>query len=90
MHVFSVLVGRQPEKFLQKTEPKLRRRIQTALLKLRENPVPVHELDIKKINGMEHTYRIRISSHRIAYTVFWNEKKIQVFQIERRDEHTYD
>ena len=87
--MFSVLLGRQAKKFFQRSEPKLRERLRQLFVSLKLEPVPAREYDIRKVGGAIDTYRVRLSSHRVVYTVEWKEKKIRVFEIERRDEHTY-
>jgi len=88
--LFSVLLGRQAEKFVKRTEPKLRERLRQLFIVLKLEPVPAAKYDARKVRGAIDTYRIRISSYRVVYTVEWDEKRIRVFEIERRDEHTYD
>ncbi len=46
--------------------------------------------DLRKVEGEQDTYRIRLSSHRAIYTVYWDEKTIRVTRIERRKGNTYD
>jgi len=88
--LFEVRLSKKAEKFVKKCDPKLRARLFEFFKVLEQNPVPSKEYDLKKIVGGEFDrYRVRLSSFRSVYTVYWNEKLIRVLKIERRDEHTY-
>lgn len=54
-----------------------------------QNPVPARHFDLMKIAGEEDTYRIRLSSYRAVYAVYWEEKIIRVIKIEKRKGRTY-
>lgn len=88
--MFEFRFSNKAEKFLKKCEPKLKERVLETINIIRENPLPAKQLDFKKISGEEETYRIRLSSHRIVYKIFWTENIIRVIKIERRKDSTYD
>lgn len=88
--MFEFRFSHKADKFLRKCEPKIKERIQQTLNIVRENPLPAKEFDFKKIGGEDETYRIRLSSHRIVYKIFWKENIIRVAKIERRKDRTYD
>lgn len=67
----------------------MKERLRQALDTLGENPVPVKQLDVTKLSGSESNYRIRIGSYRILYSVQWTEKKLWVFDIDKRKDRTY-
>ena len=83
-------MARKAEKFFIGCEPKLKERLRILFADLRENPVPAKMYDLRKVEGEQDTYRIRLSSHRAIYTVYWDEKTIRVTRIERRKGNTYD
>jgi len=87
---FEVFFSNKAKKFIQKCEPKFRARLRELFLVLGESPVPASSFDLKKIEGREDWYRIRLSSYRVQYEVRHESKEIHVMKIERRDEHTYD
>ena len=85
--MFEIKLDKQPEHFLLKCEDKLFERISKKLEMLRQNPVP-H--DAKRVLGYElPTFRIRIGKHRALYRVNYEEKRIIVVKIDKRDK-VYD
>ncbi len=87
--MFEVRFSNQAEKAINKSDSKLKKRLKNLFEKLKQNPVPVREFDLRKIAGEEDTYRIRLSSFRTTYTVYWEQKIIRVTKIKRRKESTY-
>ena len=85
--MFEIKLDKQPEHFLSKCENKLFERISEKLEILKQNPVP-H--DAKRVLGYElPTFRIRIGKHRVLYLVNYEEKRIIVVKIDKR-EKVYD
>jgi mRNA-degrading endonuclease RelE of RelBE toxin-antitoxin system len=76
-------------KALRKSDAKMRKRVHAVIAVLGSEPVPVKHFDVLKLEGADGYYRIRLSSYRLKYFVNWNDKKIQILDFERRDEHTY-
>ena len=89
MPIFKIFLSNNAEKGLRNAEPKIKARLKEAIDFLEINPVPVQEFDVTKISGSESNYRIRISSYRILYTVKWNEKEVEVFDIDKRKGRSY-
>lgn len=89
LFLFEVRFSNKAEKALNSCDEKLRNRLKELFLKLQGAPIPAREYDLKKISGADDTYRIRLSSYRVTYTVFWEEKIIRVLFVELRDESTY-
>jgi len=87
--LFEVRFSHGAEKFLRDCDGKLRVRFHELFRVLAQNPVPARDFDVCKIGGMDDTYRIRLSSHRTTYTVYWPEKVIRVLRIERRKDRSY-
>ncbi len=85
--MFNLDLSNQARKFVRKTDAKLHARLEALFQKLMETPA--HEYDLRKLEGMEERYRIRLSSFRVVYRIYWNEKNIFVIKIDRRDENTY-
>ena len=45
--------------------------------------------DIKKMAGLDNTWRRRLGNYRVFYTIFTKEKVVLIFRIERRTSKTY-
>ena len=58
------------EKFYKKRDKKERKIIDEKLDILCEDPYDVSQLDIKKLNGYEKRYRLRIWDYRIIYEIY--------------------
>ena len=56
-------------KFLKSAPPKTRQRIVDKLNLLQENPLTHPQLDIKAMQGLTDTYRLRIGQLRIIYQI---------------------
>lgn len=87
--MFEIKYSRKAKKFLADCEFKFKKRFELVSVALITNPLPAHEFDLLKIEGKDNMYRIRLSSFRILYEIFWNEKIIRVTKIERRKDRTY-
>jgi mRNA interferase RelE/StbE len=59
-------------------------RVILALEALKQNPAPVPEYDVKKLQGLKDTYRIRIGDIRIVYQIVWEFKRIKILVVEFR------
>jgi len=59
-------------------------RILEALRTLKSDPIPAKHYDVKKLDGLKDTFRIRIGKIRIVYTIMWKYKTILVSRIEKR------
>jgi mRNA-degrading endonuclease RelE of RelBE toxin-antitoxin system len=60
------------------------RRVLLVLEALSQNPAPAPEYDVKKLQGMHDTYRIRVGEVRIEYKVDWESKRIAILAVEFR------
>lgn len=87
--MFSVELSNNALKHLKKSDDKLRQRVHQLIETLMNEPVPAKHYDVLKLSGLDGFYRIRLSSHRVKYFIDWNQKKIQILEVERRDENTY-
>ncbi len=82
--MFDVLIKEHAQKSLFKINKKYRNRIIKVLTDLRNNPVPYKIYDIKKLEGCENHFRIRVGKIRIVYELFAKESKIKVHDIDFR------
>ena len=87
--MYEILFSNKSRKFLKNCDTKLKARLQELFFILQTNPLPAKEFDLTKIGGETDTYRIRLSSHRVVYSVFKQENKIRILFIEKRKESTY-
>jgi len=51
---------------------------------LKTDPVPWREFDVKKIEGGENTYRIRVGDFRVVYFLDKANRTIHILKVERR------
>jgi|TARA_Y100000310_G_C20398333_1_gene676185 mRNA-degrading endonuclease RelE of RelBE toxin-antitoxin system len=85
--MFEIKLDKQPKHLLSKCDDKLFGRINKKLEILKLNPVP-H--DSKRVLGYEFpTFRIRIGKHRALYRINYEEKRIIIVKIDKRDK-VYD
>ncbi len=61
-------------------------RLRAAIRSLAENPQP-HK--VRKIEGAEKAYRVRVGDYRIVYEIYDKEKLVLLIQVVRRTEATY-
>lgn len=76
--MFNVLISNQARKFIKKLDNKRRERILVVLETLKSNPMPFRIYDLKKLEGIENSYRIRIGNMRITYELLLGEFIIKV------------
>ena len=88
-HLFSVRVSNKAEKQIRDLDSKMKERVLELLKVLEEAPVPTKQYDLVKLGGREDSYRIRLSSHRMVYAVFWKDKIVRVAKVERKSDNTY-
>lgn len=85
--MFEIKFDKQAEHFLTKCENEIFERISSKIEILKQNPVP-H--DAKRVLGYESpTFRIRIGKYRTLYRINYEEKRIIVVKIDKR-ERVYD
>jgi len=61
-------------------------RLRTAVRSLADDPRP-H--GVRKIEGAERAYRIRVGDHRVVYEIYDKERLVLILQVARRIETTY-
>ena len=72
-------------KFLRKLDRKTRLDVEAVVIKILRRDFA--GLDIKKLKGAGHLFRVRVGSLRIIY--IQDEKSTMVIAVERRSEKTY-
>lgn len=74
--MFKLEAKKRATKFIETVEAKRKRRIREIILILKQNPVPIGQVDLAKLQGYDNIYRIRIGDIRIVYEVFWRQRRI--------------
>lgn len=79
--MFFVELSRRAEKELDEINGE---RIKEVLRHLEFDPVPAKFYDVRKLEGIKDSFRIRVGKIRILYTIIWKDKIILVSRIEKR------
>ena len=86
MGKFRVVVDRDVFKKAKKFLPKANFSKFVDLIKtLEDDSVPADKFDIEKVKGVDDIYRVRIGKFRVFYVVFWNERAIAIYKLEKRE-----
>ena len=87
--LFEVRVRKEVTKEAKKLPRAHREKLAKFIEVLKENPVPVHEFDVKPVRGRERKngkrYRLRLGDYRVFYDVYWKERVVVVLKIEPRE-----
>ena len=84
-NLFQIKVKRRAARALERLPEHYRFRVLEVLDKLRTNPIPFRDYDVKKLKGFDDTFRIRLGSIRVVYTINWSSKTITVHFIGPRE-----
>lgn len=82
--LFRVEVKKKAVKFVETLDSTRKERIRATILILKQNPVPIGQVDLAKLKGYNNLYRIRIGNIRIVYEVFWSERRTLIHYIGTR------
>ena len=77
--MFSIVVTSKAKRGIKNVPAQLLPKIGSAINTLETSFYP-EELDVKKLKGLEHGYRIRIGGCRIIYFVDFSEKRIVILE----------
>ena len=61
-------------------------RVRSAIRSLADNPRPYK---VRKIEGAERAYRVRVGDYRVVYEIYDKERLVLIIQVARRTEATY-
>lgn len=67
------------------TDEALKARVREDIHKLADYPLPLREMDVEKLEGLERTFRARIGGYRIIFYVDKRERTIYVTHLGRRE-----
>ena len=74
---YTVLLQSQPEKYYQKTPPKIAKALEECFLRLENDPTQ-RLGKIKKLKGYEDLYRYQVGHLRVVYEVHENKKEVSI------------
>ena len=80
---FSIELGPQPDKFIDKLDNQTKERIKNKLLKLQEDPFPSEVERVESYKG-EKIFRVRVGDYRILYVARYETNLILVTKIDKR------
>lgn len=79
---YAIKYAKQVEKFLDKHKD-LQPKVLTALEQIAQNPFE-NTLDIKKLQGESHKYRLRIGKYRLLYEIIDEQILIYAYKAQSR------
>ncbi len=80
--MFDVKYSNQAQKFLNKAENIVAKRILDEIEKLQQNPFPK---DVKRVEGYEEKiFRVRIGDYRILYEVDYSTNLLGIIKVDKR------
>jgi mRNA interferase RelE/StbE len=83
--LYSLKIKRKALKAVRRLPEGVKRRVEETLKVLQTKPIPARTYDIKKMRGVEDTYRIRIGDTRIVYTIKRGQRIIIIHYIGSRE-----
>ena len=82
--MFALRVKRRQLRKIEGLPETTRGQIREALRVLKNDPVPVDGFDVRKLDGYDSVYRIRVGDFRLVYSVEWGEKTISIHYVGSR------
>ena len=83
--MYSLKIKRKALKAVRGLPKGVKRQVEETLKVLQTKPIPARTHDIKKMRGVEDTYRIRIGDTRIVYTIKRGQRTIIIHYIGSRE-----
>jgi len=83
---YRVEISPAAEKDLKRLPLQVCHKLEQDILALGDNPYPD---GVRKIQGTERAYRIRVGSYRIVYEVYREQKVVVILRVARRSKSTY-
>lgn len=80
---YHLRISRRVGKQIGRLQPQDRNRIDTAILKLEEEPRPT---DVEKLSGTTNMWRIRVGDYRIIYAVDDRSQLVEILRVAHRRE----
>ena len=83
--IYRVVLHRNIGKFFSKNhDKKLRESFKNAIYVIAQNPRQVKGFDVKKLQGYENDFRLRIGNYRFVYTVIDEDVVVFFFAADSR------
>ena len=88
--MYRVEVSPAADRDIEKLRGRIQRhsleRLRSAIRSLAENP---RLYKVRKIEGAERAYRVRVGDYRVVYEMYDKERLVLIIQVARRTEATY-
>jgi mRNA interferase RelE/StbE len=81
---YRIVVQKKAAKVLQSLPGSHLRKFSELLDILRINPIPWRSFDVRKIKGIEDTYRVRIGDYRVVYFIDNASSTIHILKFDIR------
>jgi mRNA interferase RelE/StbE len=78
---YEVIINRKALKQIQELPLQFRKRVTVAIDNLAINP---KHPNCKKLQGFDHTWRVRVGDYRIIYEIYDNKVQIIVIKVKHR------
>lgn len=85
--MYQAIFSSKAEKAFLKLDPKIAKKIATAIKKLENNPRTYGAIKLE--NAPVASYRFRVGDFRILFDIDEGQKVVEVLDIRKRDEGTY-
>ena len=82
--MYRIIFHKRAAKKLKTVQKSHLRKFSSLLETLKTNSLPWRDFDLKKIEGVENTYRVRIGDYRIVYFIEKEKDTIHILKIEMR------
>ncbi|MEK6893227.1 MAG: type II toxin-antitoxin system RelE/ParE family toxin [Nanoarchaeota archaeon] len=82
--MYFVEISQNAQRFLDKLDAHIKERIEDALRRLENNPVPSDSKFIGRDNDGEKIFRYRIGDFRVLYLVNEEDKIVLIAKVDRR------
>jgi len=81
---FEIVISNKALKNIEDLPKSYIKKLDKIFKYLKKNPKPWRFFDLRKIEGLEDVYRIRLGKIRIIYKIFWKDRKIFIMKVEYR------
>ena len=82
--MYDIDIHRKVMKSLRDAPREILNKFDLTVKVLKTNPIPWKDCDVKKVEGEENTYRIRIGNYRIIYSLEDEGKRIYILKFGKR------
>ena len=83
--MYKIVVHKRVAKNISRIPKSHLRKLSLLLDVLKRDQAPWRDFDLKKIVGVDSTYRVRIGDYRVVYFVEKENKTVHILKFEHRD-----